>query len=70
MGLQCAGLPSDERGEDGSVRPLEAWSRVAAPECGDLVAQHEERDVLGGGGAAQQQDKPEQLPEDQVKQPQ
>jgi hypothetical protein len=32
--------------------------------------QGKELDVLGGGGAAQQQDKPEQLPEDQVKQPQ
>ena len=34
------------------------------------MAQHEELDVLGGGRAAQQQDQPEHLPEDQVQQPQ
>jgi hypothetical protein len=34
------------------------------------VAQHEKLDVLGGGRAADQQDQPEHLPEDQVQQPQ
>jgi len=38
MGPQCSEQPSDECGEDGSVRPLEARARVAAPEYGDLVA--------------------------------
>ena len=54
IGPQCSGQPSDECGEDGSVRPLKAWSRVAAPEHGDLVPEHEELDVLRGGRAAQQ----------------
>ena len=47
-----------------------AWSWVGAAQDGDLVAQHEELDVLGGGRAARQQDQPEHLPEDQVQQPQ
>ena len=34
------------------------------------MAQHEELDILGGGRATQQQDQPEQLPEDQVQEPQ
>jgi hypothetical protein len=43
---------------------------VGAAQDGDLVAQHEELDVLGGGRAAHQEDQPEHLPEDQVQQPQ
>jgi DNA invertase Pin-like site-specific DNA recombinase len=37
---------------------------------GDLVAQHEELNILGGGRAVDQQDQPEHLQEDQVQQPQ
>ena len=70
MATQCAGQPPHERGEHGPVRPVQAWSWVGAAQDGDLVAQHEELDVLGGGRAAQQQDQPEHLPEDQVQQPQ
>ena len=70
MATQCSGQPPDERGEHGPVRPVQAWSWVGAAQDGDLVAQHEELDVLGGGRAAQQQDQPEHLPEDQVQQPQ
>jgi hypothetical protein len=51
---------------DGSVCPPQAWSRVAAPEHGDLVSQHEELDVLGRGRAAQQHDEAEDLLEDQI----
>jgi len=64
MATQRSGQPPDERGEHGSVRPPQAWSRVAAPEHGDLVSQHEELDVFGGGRAAQQHDKAEDLLED------
>ena len=64
MATQCSGQPPDEGGEDRSVRPVHAWSRVGATEDGDLVPQHEELDVLGGGRATQQQDQPEHLPED------
>jgi hypothetical protein len=33
---------------------LQAWSWFGTAQDGDLVAQHEELDVLGGGPAAQQ----------------
>src|SRR4029079_16014389 len=55
---------------DGSVRPVQAWPGVGAAQDGDLVPQHEELDVLGGGRAAHQQDHSEHLPEDHVQQPQ
>ncbi len=67
---QCAGQPPHERGEHGPVRPLQARTRVCAMQDGDLVTQHEELDVLGGGRAAQQQDQAEHLPEDQIQQSQ
>ena len=63
---QCAGQPPHERGEHGPVRPIQARTRVGATQDGDLVTQHEELDVLGGGRATQQQDQPEHLPEDQI----
>jgi hypothetical protein len=43
---------------------------VGAAQEGDLAAQHEELDALGGGGASEQQDQSEHLPEDQVPQSQ
>ena len=49
---QCAGQPPHERGEHGPVRPIQARTRVGAMQDGDLVTQHEELDVLGGGRAA------------------
>ena len=54
MPTQCAGQPLDEGGEHDSVRPVQAWSCVGAAQDGNLVAQHEELDVLRGGRAAQQ----------------
>jgi hypothetical protein len=68
MAAQCPGQSPDEGGEHGPVRPVQAGSRVDATEYGDLVAQHEELDVLGGGRAAHQLDQSEHLPEDQVQQ--
>jgi hypothetical protein len=70
MATQCSGQPPDERGEHGPVRPVHTRTWVGATQDGDLVPQHEELDVLSGGPAAQQQDQPEHLPEDQVQQPQ
>jgi hypothetical protein len=67
---QCSGQPPDKGGEDRSVRPVQARFRVGAAEDGDLMAQHEELDVLGGGRATQEQDQPEHLSEDQIRQPQ
>ena len=70
IATQRAGQPPDEGGEDGSVRPVHAWSWVGAAQNGDRLPRCEELNVLGGGRAPQQQDQPEHLPEDQVQQPQ
>ena len=70
MATQRSGQPPDERGEHGPVCPVQAGSGVGAAEHGDLVPQHEQLDVLGGGRAAQQQDQSEHLLEDQIQQPQ
>ena len=70
MARSCSGQPPDEGGEDGPVRPVHARSWVGAAQDGDLVAQHEELDVLGGGRAAQQDQPAAEPGEDQVEQPQ
>jgi hypothetical protein len=70
MATQCAWQPRDEGGEHGPVRPVQPRAWVGATQDGDLVAQHEELDILGGGRTAHQQDQPKHLPEDQVRQPQ
>ena len=64
MGSERSGQPPHERSEHGPVRPIQARTRVGATQDGDLVTQHEELDVLGGGRATRQQDQPEHLPED------
>ena len=70
MAAQPSGQAPNERGEHGPVRPLQAGSGVGAAEHGDLVSQHEQFDVLGGGRAAQQHDQSEHVLEDQVQEPQ
>ena len=70
MAAQRSGQPPDERGEHGPIRPLQARSGVGAAQHGDLMPQHEQLDVLGGGRATQQQEQPEHLLEDQVQQSQ
>ena len=59
MATQGSGQPPDEGGEHGPIGPVQAWSWVGAAEHGDLVPQHEQFDVLGGGRAANQHDKAE-----------
>jgi hypothetical protein len=54
MATQCAGQPPREGGEHSPVRPVQARSRVGAPQDGNLVPEHEELDVLGAGRGAQQ----------------
>ena len=56
VALQPCRQAPDEGGEDGPVGPVQAWSWVGTAEHGDLMPQHEHLDVLGRGGAAQQQD--------------
>jgi len=70
MMTQRSGQPLDERGEHDPVGPVHTRTWVGAAQDGDLVAQHKELDVLGGGRAAHQQDQPEHLREEQVQQPQ
>ena len=47
VAAQCAGQLLHEGCEHGSVGPVHAWSWVGAAQDGDLMAQHEELDVLG-----------------------
>jgi hypothetical protein len=54
MATQCAGQPPRKGGEHGPLGPVQAWPWVGAAQDGDLVAQHEELYVLGGGRAAHQ----------------
>jgi hypothetical protein len=58
----------DQRGQHGSVGPVQARLRVRSTEYGDLVAQHEQLDVVGRGCAAKQGQPAEELAEDQVEQ--
>ena len=50
----ASGQAPDQGGEYRSVCPVHAWSGVGAAEEGDLVPQHKEFDVLGGGRADRQ----------------
>ncbi|MEV6816908.1 hypothetical protein [Micromonospora sp. NPDC051296] len=54
MGLQRPGQESDQGGEYGSVRPVQARLRVLPAQDGVLVAQDENLDVLGCGGPCEQ----------------
>jgi len=66
MAMQGSGQPQGEGREHGPVRPVQARSRVGAAQDGDLVAQDEKLDVLGGGRATRQQDQSKYLQEDQI----
>ena len=65
---KCSGQPPDQGGEHGTVRPVQAWSRVGAAEHRDFMPQDEQLDVLGGGRPAHQQDQSEHPLEDQIEQ--
>jgi len=51
MATQRSGQPPEKSGEHGLICSVHAWSWVGAAQDGDLMAQHEEFDVLGGGRA-------------------
>jgi hypothetical protein len=70
MAMQGSGQPQDEGGEHGPVRPVQARSRIGAAQDDDFMAQDEEFDVLRGGRSGHQQEQSDNLPEDQVQQPQ
>ena len=64
MAPQRSGQPSDEGGEHGPVRPLQTRCGVGAAHHRNLVAQHEQLDILRGRRATEQQDQSEHLWED------
>ena len=70
VATQCAGQPPNEGGKHRSVRPVQSRTWVGAAQDGDLVAQHEELDVLGEGRSGDQQEQSEHPPKDQVQEPQ
>ena len=71
MATQRPRRPLDQGGEHGPGPPSPcAVAGVSAAQHSDLMAQHEELNILGGGRTADQQDQPEHLQEDQVRQPQ
>ena len=53
-GNAVRGQPLDKGGEHGTVGPVHARTWVGATQDGDLVAQHEELNVLGGGRSGHQ----------------
>jgi len=67
---QCAGQPPHEGGNTARSARSKRGRWVAAVQDGDLVREHQELDVLGGGRATRQQHQPEYVPEHQVQQPQ
>ena len=65
---QHRGQASDQRGEHGSVGPVQARPRVGSTQYRDLVAQDEQLDVLGRRRAAEQHQPAEEPAEDQIEQ--
>jgi hypothetical protein len=61
-------VASDQRGEHGSVGPVQAGLRVGSSEDSDLVAQDEQLDVFRSWCAMEQRQPAEQLIEDQIEQ--
>jgi hypothetical protein len=53
MATQGSRQPPHERGEHCPIRPLQTWLRIGSAQHGDLMAQDEQLDVLGGGRATQ-----------------
>jgi hypothetical protein len=68
VSAQARGEASDQRGEHGSVSPIQAWLAVGSAQYRDLVAQHEQLDVLGRGCASEQHQPAEKPTEDQIEQ--
>ena len=68
MTAQHRGQAPDQRGEQGSVCPVQARLGVGSVEYGDLVAQDEQFDVLGCRRACEQCQRAEEPAEDQVEQ--
>jgi len=58
----------DERGEHSAVGPVQAGPRTGAAQHGDLVPEHQQLRVLGGGRAAEQDQPAAQPGEDQIEQ--
>jgi hypothetical protein len=58
--------PSDQRGQDRPVRPIQSRPAVGPPQHGDLVAQHEQFGVFGRGRPGKQHEPAGKAGEDQI----
>src|SRR5205823_2119754 len=66
----ASGQQPNQRGQDRPVGPVQPRPGVAPPQYRDLVPQHQQFGILGGGVASQQHQSADQPDEDQVEQPQ
>jgi hypothetical protein len=66
MPAQDLRQPADQRGEDRSIRPVQARGRAGSAQHGDFMPQHQEFDVLGRRRSAKQQQQVQQPQEDQI----
>ena len=67
---QPRGQQANQRGDHRPVRPIEARFRVASAQHGDLVAQHQQLDVLGRRRTPEQHQQAHKPEEDQIEQTQ
>ena len=58
----------DQRGENGAAGPVQPGLGLGAAQHGNLVPQHEQFDVLGRGGPAEQEQPAAEPGEDQAEQ--
>jgi hypothetical protein len=68
MTAQHRGEASDQRGEQGSVGPVQAGLGVGSLQYCDLVAQHEQLEVFGRGRPAEKHQPAEKTSDDQIEQ--
>jgi hypothetical protein len=65
---QQPGEPARQRGEHRAIGPLQPRARIGPAQHGDLVPQHQQFDVLGRRGPAEQSQPAHEPDEDQVQQ--
>ena len=56
--------PPDQRGQDRSIRPVQAALRIGSAQHGDFMPQHQKFDVLGRRRAAKELRQVQKLNED------
>ncbi|WP_306750757.1 hypothetical protein [Saccharothrix yanglingensis] len=68
MLVRPSGESADQRREHGAIGPVQPRAGVGPAQHGDLVPQHQQFDVLGGGGAPEECRSTAESSEDQVQQ--